>query len=36
MLRPEFHYIPAVRPKDASKEEKIRQTDEPAQQFGAV
>lgn len=34
-LRPEFHYIPAVRPTDASKEEKIRQTDEPAQQFGA-
>ena len=36
VLRPEFHYIAAVRPTDASKEEKIRQTDEPAQQqFGA-
>ena len=35
VLRPEFHYIPAVRPTDASKEEKIRQTDEPAEQFGA-
>ena len=34
-LRPEFHYMAAVRPTDASKEEKIRQTDKPAQQFGA-